>query len=88
MYDSELSKLLVLIGHYASLHLPSVYANDEKNEKLREDTRLEILKIIEATDKKLQEKQDVIITAAAVLYAKNHLERESNEYIDFDELII
>jgi len=33
MYDLELSKLLVLIGHYASLHLPSVYANAEKNEK-------------------------------------------------------
>lgn len=30
MYNSELSKLLVLIGRYASLHLPSVYANNEK----------------------------------------------------------
>ena len=88
MYDPKLSKLLVLIEHYASLHLPSVYANDEKNEKQREDTRLEILKIIEATNKKLQEKQDLCITAAAVLCTKNHLERESNEYIDFDELII
>lgn len=51
----------------------------KKNEKQREDTRLEILKIIEAIDKKLQEKQDVIITAAAVLCAKNHLEREYEE---------
>lgn len=79
MYDSELSKLLVLIGHYASLHLPSVYANDEKNEKLREDTRLEILKIIEATDKKLQEKQDLIIRAATLLMAMNHNKREYEE---------
>ena len=57
--------------------MSSVYINNEEGFKKQENKRLEILKIIEATDKKLQEKQDVIITAAAVLCAKNHLEREN-----------
>ena len=79
MHNHELNELMILIGQYAGLHLPSIYTNDEEGFKKRENKRLEIIQLIDTIDKKWKEKQDLCITAAAVLCAKNHLERENEE---------